>query len=145
MTINGHFFYIIYTFLFGYFMVMMSPHLRAVFAKTAGLSDKTGKFLFCPAEMFGLSDSCLATLFNRQILIIDFFFFFFFFLILFAFTFMFWGKKALKQYRLNTKIIFSNPKLLSVETKICLSCRFSLCPRENFCLTDSRPVALQKF
>ena len=46
----------------------------------------------------------------------------------------FLGEKALKQYHLNTKIIFSNPKLLSIETKICLSCRFSLCPGENFCL-----------
>ena len=27
-----------------------------VFAKTAGLSDKTGKFSFCPAEKFSLSD-----------------------------------------------------------------------------------------
>ena len=29
-----------------------------VFAKTAGLSDKTGKFSFCPAENFSLSDKC---------------------------------------------------------------------------------------
>ena len=59
---------------------------------------------------------------------------------------MFFGiKKALKQHHLYNEIVFSNPKLLSVESKICLSCRFSLCPIENFCLTDSRPVALQKF
>ena len=62
----------------------------------------------------------------------------------FAFAFTFLGKKALKQYHVNTKIIFSNPKLLSVKTKICLFCRFSLCPGENFCQTDSCPVALQK-
>ena len=30
----------------------------AVFAKTVGLSDKTGKFSFCPAENFSLSDKC---------------------------------------------------------------------------------------
>ena len=29
-----------------------------VFTKTAGLSDKTGKFSFCPAENFSLSDKC---------------------------------------------------------------------------------------
>ena len=29
-----------------------------VFAKTAGLSDKTGKFSICPAENFSLSDKC---------------------------------------------------------------------------------------
>ena len=30
----------------------------AVFAKTAGLSDKSGKFSFCPAKNFNLSDKC---------------------------------------------------------------------------------------
>ena len=31
---------------------------KAVFAKSAGLSDKTGIFSFCPAETFNLSDKC---------------------------------------------------------------------------------------
>ena len=31
---------------------------KAAFAKTAGLSDKTGKFSICPAENFSLSDKC---------------------------------------------------------------------------------------
>ena len=30
----------------------------SVFAKSAGLSDKTGIFSFCPAETFNLSDKC---------------------------------------------------------------------------------------
>ena len=85
-----------------------------VFAKTAELSDKTGKFSFCPAKFFGLCDSCPATLFNSQILLIDIFFSFL--NISFAFACMFLGKKALKQYHLNIKIIYSSPKLLSVET-----------------------------
>ena len=111
---------------------------HAVFAKTAGLSDKTDNFLFCPAKIFGLSDSCpanfqLPSFSNRH----------FFHFLKISFTFL--GKKALNQYHLSTKIIFSNAKLLSVETKICLSCRFPLCPGENFCLTDSCPVTLQKF
>ena len=125
-------------------MFWLKRHLISVFVKTAGLSDKSGKFLFRPAKIFGLPDSCSLTLFNRQILLIDIFFFHFL-KISFAFAFMFLGKKTLKQYQLNTKIISSNPKLLSVETKICLSCSFSLLPGENFCLTDSPLVALQKF
>ena len=36
----------------------LSKHKHPVFAKTAGLSDKTGKFSFCPAENFSLSDKC---------------------------------------------------------------------------------------
>ena len=118
--------------------------LISVFPKTAGLSDKTGKF-FCHAKIFCLSDSCPATLFNHQILILRRYFFFFFFNS-FAFALCFLVlKKALKQYHLYSEIVFSNPKMLSVGSKICLLCRFSLCPIENFCLTDSRPVALQKF
>ena len=31
---------------------------RAVFAKSAGLPDKTGFFSFCPAKTFSLSDKC---------------------------------------------------------------------------------------
>ena len=67
-----------------------------VFTKTAGLSDKTGKFSFCPAKIFSLSDSCPATLFNCQILIIDICLYLF--KISFAFAFTFLGKKAQKQY-----------------------------------------------
>ena len=91
------FFYFIYLFFFYYFylFIFVKNHLLVtsdviictectIFAKTtaktAGLSDKTGKFSFCPAKIFGLPDSCPATLFNRQILIIDFFLIFFFFL-----------------------------------------------------------------
>ena len=44
-----------------------------VYAKTARLSDKTGKFLFCPAENFSLSDKCPTTLCKSQILITDMF------------------------------------------------------------------------
>ena len=84
--------------------------------------------------------ACLQPLFNRQILIIDIFSFFLNFICFCLHNL----KKVLKQYHLNTKIIFSNPKLLSVETKICVSSRFSLCPGENFCLTLPL-VALQKF
>ena len=40
--------------------------------KLPGLSDKTGKFSFCPAENFSLSDiPCSATLRKSQILITD--------------------------------------------------------------------------
>ena len=35
-----------------------NQRLITVFAKTAGLSDKTGKFSICPAENFSLSDKC---------------------------------------------------------------------------------------
>ena len=33
-------------------------HIWPVFAKTAGLSNKTDKFSFCPAEKFSLSGKC---------------------------------------------------------------------------------------
>ena len=39
----------------------------AVNEKTAGLSDKTGKFLFCLAENFSLSHKCPATRRKSQI------------------------------------------------------------------------------
>ena len=39
---------------------------RSVFAKTAGLSDKTGKFSFCPAENFSLSDKCPVILAKKK-------------------------------------------------------------------------------
>ena len=38
-----------------------------VFAKTAGLSDKTGKFSFCPAENFSLSDKCPVILVKKRL------------------------------------------------------------------------------
>ena len=40
--------------------------VNAVFAKTAGLSDKTSKFSFCPAAKFSLSDKCLWFLAKRD-------------------------------------------------------------------------------
>ena len=43
---------------FGFFSKDPNP----VFAKTAGLSDKTGRFLFSPAKIFGLTDSCPANI-----------------------------------------------------------------------------------
>ena len=46
---------------------------NAVYAKTAGLSDKTGIFLFCLAENFSPSHKCPATLCKSQILIKDMF------------------------------------------------------------------------
>ena len=55
------------------------------------------------------SDDCPATLFNRKFLIIDIFFHFL--KISFAFAFTFLGKKALKQYHLNTKIVILNYQL----------------------------------
>ena len=113
------------------------------FVKTAGLSNKTGKFLFCPAKIF----TCLTVRqlscntfqspnFNNRL-------FTFFFKVSFAFAFMFLVKKALKQYHLNTKIILSNPKLLSVEPKFICPVDFP-CPGENFCLTDSTSKVLAK-
>ena len=42
---------------------------RAVFAKTAGLSDKSGKFSFCPAENFSLSDKCPVISGKKEIVI----------------------------------------------------------------------------
>ena len=74
--------------------------ITSVFAKTAGLSDKTGKFSICPAKIFGLSDSCPATIFNLQILMIHIFSFQLFL------TSHFWVKKALKQYHLTLKLYF---------------------------------------
>ena len=75
-------------------------------------TDKTGKLSFCVTKIFGLSDSCPATLFNCQTLIIDTFFIFFFkFHLLLPSHFL--DKKALKQYYLNTEIIFSNPVVIS--------------------------------
>ena len=39
--------------------VFHMPHVGgAVFAKSAGLSDKTGKFSFRPAKIYSLSDNC---------------------------------------------------------------------------------------
>ena len=49
------------------------PITMAVYARTARLSDKTGKFSFCPAENCSLSDKRPATLCKSQILIIDMF------------------------------------------------------------------------
>ena len=43
---------------------------QTVYVKTAGLYDKSGKFSFCPAENFSLSDNkCPVTLHKSQILI----------------------------------------------------------------------------
>ena len=44
---------------------------KAVYSKTARLSDKSGKFSFCPAENFSLSDKCPLTLRKSQILVTD--------------------------------------------------------------------------
>ena len=47
-------------------MMMTMMMMMTVFAKTAGLSDKTGKFSFCPAENFTLSDKCPVILAKRD-------------------------------------------------------------------------------
>ena len=44
-----------------------SLHANSVFAKTAGLSDKTSKFSFCPAENFSLSDKCPVILVKKRL------------------------------------------------------------------------------
>ena len=62
--------------LFAYGINMFShdaAHIKPVYAKTARLSDKTGKFSFCPAENCSLSDKCPTTLYNSKILIMDMF------------------------------------------------------------------------
>ena len=37
---------------------MMTAGTNTIFTKSAGLPDKTGKFSFCPAKTFSLSDKC---------------------------------------------------------------------------------------
>ena len=39
-------------------LITVQKLLISVFAKSAGLSDKTGIFLVCPAKRFSLSDKC---------------------------------------------------------------------------------------
>ena len=40
------------------FYFSMKTQAVTVFVKSAGLPDKTGIFLFCPAKTFSLSDNC---------------------------------------------------------------------------------------